>query len=292
MISSSGLEPGVAPFTERTPRVSAARRLTRRAERDKTGRFLAEGANALECAIELAQRDPRAIHEVFVTERFATRAADLLARAAQAGARISLVTESAAAALSETVTPQGVVTVCELLDRSLRDALSGAPMLVAVLVGIADPGNAGTVLRVADAAGADAVLFAGDSVDPYNGKAVRASAGSLFHLPIARSRAIPDVLGACATAGLRLVAADAHANEDLDDAADTGLLAGPTAWLFGSEAHGLDEATARAAQTALRVPIHGAAESLNLATAAAVCLYASARAQRTGQRGRNPGATR
>ena len=282
------MEPGVEPFTERTPRVSAARRLTRRAERDKTGRFLAEGSNALECAIELAQRDPRAIHEVFVTERFASRNADLLATAAQAGARVSPVTESAAAALSETVTPQGVVTVCELLDRPLAEALSGAPMLVAVLVGIADPGNAGTVLRVADAAGADAVLFAGDSVDPYNGKAVRASAGSLFHLPIARSRVISDVLAACTTVGLRLVAADAHAEDDLDDATDSGLLAQPTAWLFGSEAHGLDDATAHAAHTALRVPIHGAAESLNLATAAAVCLYASARAQRQ----RNAGATR
>jgi TrmH family RNA methyltransferase len=288
LIRSTGLEPGVAPFTEKTPRVSAARRLTRRAERDKTGRFLAEGANALECAIGLAERDPRAINEVFVTERFATRNLELLAKAGQAGARLSLVTESAAAALSETVTPQGVVTVCELLDRPLAEALRGAPTLVAVLVGIADPGNAGTVLRVADAAGADAVLFAGDSVDPYNGKAVRASAGSLFHLPIARSRVIPDVLAACTAAGLRLVAADAHAETDLDDAADTGLLAEPTAWLFGSEAHGLDVATARAAQTALRVPIYGAAESLNLATAAAVCLYASARSQRV----RNAGATR
>ncbi len=292
MISSSGLEPGVAPFTERTPRVSAARRLSRRAERDKTGRFLAEGANALECAIDLAQRDPRAINEVFVTERFAARNGDLLARAGQAGARISLVTESAAAALSETVTPQGVITVCELLDRSLAEALSSSPSLVAVLVGIADPGNAGTVLRVADAAGADAVLFAGDSVDPYNGKAVRASAGSLFHLPIARSRVIPDVLAACTAAGLRLVAADAHAETDLDDAADAGLLAEPTAWLFGSEAHGLDAATVQAAQTVLRVPIYGAAESLNLATAAAVCLYASARAQRHRHLGSNAGATR
>jgi TrmH family RNA methyltransferase len=262
--------------------------LLRRAERDKVGRFLAEGANALECAVDLAQRNPRAINEVFVTERFATRNTDLLARAVQVGARVSPVTESAAAALSETVTPQGVVTVCELLDRSLTEALSAAPALVVVLVGIADPGNAGTVLRVADAAGADAVLFAGDSVDPYNGKAVRASAGSLFHLPIARSRVIPDVLAACTEAGLRLVAADAYAEDDLDGAADAGLLAEPTAWLFGSEAHGLDGPTARAAQTSLRVPIYGAAESLNLATAAAVCLYASARAQR----GRNAGATR
>jgi TrmH family RNA methyltransferase len=279
-------EPEVVPFTERTPRVSAARRLTRRAERDKTGRFLAEGANALECVVDLAERRSGLLHEVFVTERAARRFTALLNRAEELGARISPVTESAAAALSETVTPQGVVALCELLDRALAKALAGLPKLVAVLVGIADPGNAGTVLRVADAAGADAVLFAGDSVDPYNGKAVRSSAGSLFHLPIARSRSTAEVLGACTEAGLRLVVADAHAERDLDDAADAGLLAEPTAWLFGSEAHGLDAATAEAAELALRVPIYGAAESLNLGTAAAVCLYASARAQRAGMRAR------
>lgn len=277
------------PFTERTPRVSAARRLTRRAERDKTGRFLAEGANALECVVDLAESRSGLLHEVFVTERAAQRLATLLSRAEELGARISPVTESAAAVLSETVTPQGVIALCELLDRPLAQALSGQPKLVAVLVGIADPGNAGTVLRVADAAGADAVLFAGDSVDPYNGKSVRSSAGSLFHLPIARSRSTVDVLAACADAGLRLVAADAHAERDLDDAADAGLLAEPTAWLFGSEAHGLDPATADAAELALRVPIYGAAESLNLGTAAAVCLYASARAQRAGMRARPEG---
>ncbi len=277
------------PFTERTPRVSAARRLTRRAERDKTGRFLAEGANALECAVRLAESRSGLLHEVFVTERAGHRLAELLARAEELGARISPVTESAAAALSDTVTPQGVVALCALLDRDLAQALSGTPKLVAVLVGITDPGNAGTVLRVADAAGADAVLFAGDSVDPYNGKAVRSSAGSLFHLPIARSRSTPDVLAACTGAGLRLVAADAHATVDLDAAADTGLLAEPTAWLFGSEAHGLDPATSAAAELALRVPIYGAAESLNLGTAAAVCLYASARGQRAGMRARAAG---
>lgn len=277
------------PFTERTPRVSAARRLTRRAERDKTGRFLAEGANALECVVDLAEGRSGLLHEVFVTERAAQRLGALLSRAEELGARISPVTESAAAALSETVTPQGVVALCELLDQTLAKALSGQPKLVAVLVGIADPGNAGAVLRVADAAGADAVLFAGDSVDPYNGKAVRSSAGSLFHLPIARSRGTADVLAACADAGLRLLAADAHAERDLDDAADAGLLAEPTAWLFGSEAHGLDPVTAQAAELALRVPIYGAAESLNLGTAAAVCLYASARAQRAGMRARREG---
>jgi TrmH family RNA methyltransferase len=159
---------------------------------------------------------------------------------------------------------------------------------VAVLVGVADPGNAGTVLRVADAAGADAVIFAGDSVDPHNGKCVRASTGSLFHPPVARCRDVGEVLTAGKAAGLWLVAADGHAERHLDAAADTGDLDRPTAWVFGSEAHGLPGAVLTAVDGALRVPIYGAAESLNLATAAAVCLYASARARRgAGRTGRH-----
>jgi TrmH family RNA methyltransferase len=187
--------------------------------------------------------------------------------------------------MSETVTPQGILAVCDLVDVPVDTALEGTPKLVAVLCAIADPGNAGTVLRVADAAGADAVLLAGDTVDPHNGKCVRASAGSLFHLPVARSRDVRDALTACRTAGLQLIAADGHADDDLDTAAD---LARPTAWVFGSEAHGLPAAIRSATDRSLRVPIHGHAESLNLAAAAAVCLYTSARVQRyTGQSGAN-----
>jgi TrmH family RNA methyltransferase len=217
------------------------------------------------------------VHELFVTTTAHDRNPDLVATARANGIRVSEVTERAAAGLSETVTPQGILAVCDLVDRPLDAALAGTPRLVAVLCGIADPGNAGTVLRVADAAGADAVLLAGDTVDPHNGKCVRASAGSVFHLPVARTRDTTDALHACRNAGLRLIAADGHAEDDLDTATD---LAQPTAWVFGSEAHGLPSDVRAATDRALRVPIHGAAESLNLATAAAVCLYSSARAQR------------
>jgi TrmH family RNA methyltransferase len=105
---------------------------------------------------------------------------------------------------------------------------------------------------------------------------VRASTGSLFHLPVARA-AVPEVLDACRAAGLRLVAADGHASDDLSTCAE---LADPTAWVFGSEAHGLPEDLVASLDHALRVPVYGAAESLNLATAAAVCLYATAWRQR------------
>ena len=143
-----------------------------------------------------------------------------------------------------------------------------------------DPGNAGTVIRCADAAGADAVVLAGHSVDAYNPKTVRATVGSLFNLPLAVApdpgRAVRDLQAA----GLAVLAADGKGELDLDDAADAGLLARPTAWLFGNEAWGLPEELAALADHRVRIPIHGRAASLNLSTAAAICLYASARAQR------------
>ncbi|GAA4005523.1 RNA methyltransferase [Allokutzneria multivorans] len=260
--------------TERTPRVAAARQLVRRTGRTRAGRFLVEGAQAVREALRFSS----GVHELFFTALAAERNPELLDAAREAGVPLSEITERAAAGLSETVTPQGIVAVCDLVDVSLERALAGSPKLVAVLVGVADPGNAGTVSRVADAAGADAVIFAGDTVDPHNGKCVRASTGSLFHLPIARERDLTAVLDACRAAGLRLVAADGNAADDLETAATLGE---PTAWLFGSEAHGVPGEALAAADESLRVPIHGAAESLNLATAAAVCLYASARAHRT-----------
>jgi TrmH family RNA methyltransferase len=264
--------PGDDRFTERTPRVVAARHLTRRAGRDKAGRFLAEGAQAVREALNW---QGGRVHELFVTTNAAERHGDLVHAAEHAGIPVSVLTDRAADGLSETVTPQGILAVCDLVDVSLDQALAGTPRLVAVLVGIADPGNAGSVLRVADAAGADAVVFAGDTVDPHNGKCVRASTGSLFHLAVARSRDTEHALKVCKAAGLRLVATTGHATEELDAVTDPE----PTAWLFGSEAHGLDPGTLAAADRTVKVPIYGAAESLNLATAAAVCLYASATAQ-------------
>jgi RNA methyltransferase, TrmH family len=266
--------PGVgAAFTPRTPRVVAARRLQRRRDRDTSGRFLAEGPQAVREALSV----PGCLIELFGTAEARARQAPLVEAA---GPRFSTVTDDALAALAETVQPQGLVAVCRQLDVPLDDVLSTGPRLAAVCAGIRDPGNAGTVLRTADAAGASAVVFAGDAVDPYNGKAVRASAGSLFHVGVVRAPDPHASLDALRAAGLRVLAADAHGDADLDDLADAGDLAAPTAWLFGSEAHGLPDELASRADARVRVPIHGRAESLNLAAAAAICLYASARAQR------------
>src|SRR5438067_2707025 len=260
--------PGVAPFTVRTPRVVAPRRLHRRRDREETGRFLAEGPQAVREALRAG----------LVVELFGT--AQALARHPDLSAGAYPVTDEALGVLAETVAPQGLVAVCTAPDVPLESALARQPRLVAVLVEVRDPGNAGTVLRTADAAGAGAVVFAGEAVDPYNGKCVRASAGSLFHLDLVRAADPAPVIDALRDAGLRVLAADPYGAADLDALVDSGELGRPTAWLFGSEAHGLPDELAGTADARVRVPIYGGAESLNLAAAAAVCLYASARALR------------
>jgi TrmH family RNA methyltransferase len=260
---------GHVTFSPRTPRVVAARRLQRRRDRDQTGRFLAEGPQAVRSALAAG-----VVLELFGTDTALTRYADLAAEAPL----VSPITDEGLAALAETVQPQGLVAVCEQVDVPLTEALAKAPRLIAVAAEIRDPGNAGTILRTADAAGAQAVIFAGDAVDPYNGKCVRASAGSLFNVDVIRSP-LP-VVGELRDYGLQVLATTGYGDTDLDELLDNGTLAQPTAWLFGSEAHGLPEDLLKAADKRVRVPIYGAAESLNLAAAAAVCLYASARAQR------------
>jgi RNA methyltransferase, TrmH family len=259
-------------FTPRTPRVVAARRLQRRRDRDQAGRFLAEGPQAVRCALAAG-----IVLELFGTDAALSRYAELAAQAPV----VSPVTDEGLAALAETVQPQGLVAVCEQVDVPLPDALAKQPRLIAVAAGIRDPGNAGTVLRTADAAGAGAVVFAGDAVDPYNGKCVRASAGSLFHVDVVRDRSATAVVETLRGAGVQVLAATGYGDDDLDDLLDDGSLTAPTAWLFGSEAHGLPGELLAAADRRVRVPVYGGAESLNLAAAAAVCLYASARALRT-----------
>lgn len=261
----------VPPFTRRTPRVVAASRLHRRRERDEARRFLAEGPQAVREA--LASSD---VIELFATGEALERHAELAASAP----KVSLVALDGLAALAETVAPQGLVAICRYRDLPLDVVLREPSSLVAALVEIRDPGNAGTVLRTADAAGAGAVVFAGDAVDPYNGKCVRASAGSLFHVELVRGAEPGYTIDALRSAGLQVLAADGYGEADLDDLYDAGALATPTAWLFGSEAHGLPDEVAARADARVRVPMRGRAESLNLAAAAAVCLYTSARALR------------
>lgn len=269
-------------ISPRSSRVSAARRLGKRNFRGKERLFLAEGPQAVREAAGHRGDAGATLVELFTTVEAAERYADIVGAARDGGARVHLADEAVIADISTTVTPQGLVGVCRFLDKPFAEILAARPELVAVLANVRDPGNAGTVLRCADAAGADAVVFTDASVDLYNPKAVRASVGSHFHLPVAVGVPVEEAVTALREAGVRVLAADGAGDHDLDDELDRGTMGTPTAWVFGNEAWGLPEETRALADAVVRVPIHGRAESLNLATAAAVCLYASARAQRTG----------
>jgi TrmH family RNA methyltransferase len=275
--------PGVVYVGTHSPRLKAARRLAKRAFRDRERAFLAEGPQAVAEAFAYQT----GITDLFVTAAARGKHAELVDAIAAAGIPVHLVNDAVMSELAQTITPQGLLALCGFVDVTLDKALhSGgahgavAPKLIAVLVNVRDPGNAGTVLRAADAAGAGAVIFADASVDPYNSKCVRASAGSLFHLPVVVGIRLAEMVGELRAAGLRVVAADGRAGRSLDEPDVTARLAEPTAWLFGNEAWGLPPELVALADEAVAVPIYGRAESLNLATAAAVCLYASARAQR------------
>nr|WP_174257960.1 RNA methyltransferase [Phytoactinopolyspora alkaliphila] len=268
--------------------------------------FLAEGAQAVR---EAVRSGADRVVEILVTPGAQDRHPDIVTEAAQVGIDVRVAGDAALASLSETVTPQGLVAICRSIVRTLDDVLPaddapatsyvlpagdppspdgpsdspapGPPSLVAVLVDARDPGNAGTVIRCADAAGADAVLFSHGSVDPESGKAVRASAGSLFHIPVVSGAPAHVIVQRLRQSGLTVLAADGSGDLDLDEAEAEGILSRPTAWLFGNEAWGLPDEVRAVADHVVRVPIYGQAESLNLATAAAVCLYASARVLRT-----------
>jgi RNA methyltransferase, TrmH family len=255
------------PLTSGSTRVKEARKLSRRSVRTERRLFLADGPKAVDAALAT----PGCVAEVFATPDATTRYADLAADAPS----WTLVDDRALASLSDSVTPSGVVAVCRFLDRPLADLLAARPRLVAVCADVRDPGNAGTVIRCADASGADLVVLAGTSVDPHNPKTVRASVGSLFHVPIAVAPDPAAAVRALQEAGLTVLATAGTGEVSLFDPA--APLDGPTAWLFGNEAHGLPDDLAALADHRVSIPIHGRAESLNLSTAAALCLYESAR---------------
>jgi TrmH family RNA methyltransferase len=246
--------------------VAAAVKLHRHVGRRRAARFLAEGPNLVEAALRRGL-----VSEVFVTEAAMSRFGGMLT-----DVPMHLVTERAAKALSDTVTPVGLVAVCSVPETGLDDVLALSPRLVAIAVEISEPGNAGTLIRIADAMGADAVVFAGHSVDPYNGKCLRASAGSIFSIPVVAEPDTATVVGALTDAGLQVLATTVDGEVSLDDAA----LDLPTAWLFGPESHGLPGELAKMATHRVCIPMPGNAESLNVASAASICLYQSARASR------------
>lgn len=263
-------------------RVRSVRALNRRAVREREHLFLVEGPQAVR---EVVAHRPDAVQDLYFEVQADGRHTAVLEAAQAAGLSVREVSHEVLLAMSDAVVPQGILAVCRPVDVPL-DAVLGqvgqGPKLLVILANVRDPGNAGTVIRSADAAGADAVLISDSSVDIYNPKVVRSSVGSLFHLPIVIGVPIDVLLDGVRAAGLALLAADGSGDEVLGDldSDTTDMLARPHAWVMGNESWGLEPGVRAACDNVVRVPIYGKAESLNLAMAATVCLYQSAREQR------------
>lgn len=247
-------------------RVKRVRALHRRSSRLRAGRFLAEGPQSVREVLRCAPHTVDALY--FVRSE---RSAPLVSAAQEQGVTTRECTTEVLAAICEAQHPQPVAAVVRPVDLPLSQALAGDGFVV-VLTNVRDPGNAGTVIRGADAAGARCVLLSDSSVDIYNPKVVRSTVGSLWHLPIHTGSGIDQIVAACRAAGLLLLAADGVGEQLLTDTD----LTRPHAWVMGNEAWGLQPQVRDACDEVVRVPIYGQAESLNLAMAATICVYASA----------------
>lgn len=276
----------------RAERVRSVRALSKRSVRERTGRFAVEGPQGVREAVRYAAARVR---DVYVTSEALERyALDIVEPARAANLWVHEVSAEVLAAMAETDAPQGVLAVVDTIDGAgpgadaagpagaLAEVLDTHPRLLVLLTNVRDPGNAGTVIRGADAAGADAVLVSSASVDVHSSKVVRSTAGSLFHLPVVTGLDVEATLETLRAHGIRTLAADGAGTTLLPDAD----LTSPHCWVMGNEAWGLPDEVRDACDDVVRVPIHGRAESLNLAMAATVCLYASA-----GQRPRREGVT-
>lgn len=279
MVSSThrGVGESDAPVASSRSRViSDAAQLLQGKHRRARGMFLLEGLQGVREAVA----DPDVVERLFATPGAAQAHPNVLAAAKAVGAAVTICDDQALRRLATSVNPVGLVALCRMPAPDLSTVLSRA-RLVVYLHQLADPGNLGTIIRTADAAGADAVLLSPESVDPFNDKALRSTAGSICHIPVIRDLTLDDALAHTRGIGAAVFAATAEGTA-LDAATVQSRLSGPTLWIFGSEAHGLPPEVLAKADLAVSVPHFGRAESLNVSSAAAVCVYASALAQRRG----------
>lgn len=256
------------------PRVVEARKLAQRKHRQAQGRFLVEGLQLLHMALDASMP----AHEVFYCpEQFAgAEAPALLERFRAAGALLLQASPRVLEALSEREAPQGIVATFRLSQPSLAALKLNGRELVIVLDRLQDPGNLGTLIRTADAVAAAAVILVEPCVDPYDPKTVRGSMGSLFNLPVISTADVAGLFTWLKARGLRPVGADPHLGVTWGE----GLWAGGVALALGNEARGLSEDVAAQIDAWARLPIMGKAESLNVAVAGGVLMYAWLRANR------------
>ena len=252
----------------RSPHVARLRRLHERKGRQQSGTFLAEGPDCVAAALDAG----------WVREVLAEPGHPLAVRARNAGVPVHDAEGRVITAICDTKTAQGIVAECDLPNVTVEQALSGAGPIV-VCDRLADPGNLGTIIRTAEAVGASGVLTTHGSVDTWNPKVVRASAGSIFRIPVVQLASAVEAMQRTRQAGWMTVALSAQAPVTVFDVVADRTRAGGghtrIAWMVGSEAHGIDAQAATAADVRARIPMSPTVESLNAAIAVAICLYAA-----------------
>jgi TrmH family RNA methyltransferase len=254
------------------PRVKAAVALRDRRERDRTGLTIVDGVRELRRALDVGA----SVVEAFVCEPLLAGpdARAVLDRLAERGVTVHPVTETVFARIGFGERAEGAIGVLRIPSLELRDLRFPDDPLVVVIEGVEKPGNLGAVLRSADGAGADAVIAADPRTDPFNPNAIRASAGTVFTVPLAAA-STPDTLDWLRSRGMRIMAALVDAARLYTDAD----LTGPVAIAFGAESEGLSAAWSATGIEPIRLPMLGVADSLNVSVSAAVVLY-EARRQR------------
>ena len=270
------MNPSNRVTSTRSDRVTAVRALHARQGRRKAGLFVVEGPQAVRSALNAGVP----IRDLIVGEDAAGVFADVIAQADSRGITVTWATPPVLAAMAETNQPQGLIAVCPLLPEGSIDVVMAADGPVLLLDGVSDPGNVGTIIRTADAAGAAGVALTPGSADVHSGKVVRSTAGSLFHLPVLSGVDAADVAASARRHGRTVVVATGDGPTDLFAAVDSGLLGPRTCWIIGSEAHGVSAEAREVADEAVSIPMLGRAESLNAAVAAAVVLFVTAHAAR------------
>ena len=266
------MSPSQRVTSVKSDRVTAVRALHARQGRRKTGRFVVEGPQAVRSALAAGV----VIRDLFMDDDAGVAFPDIVAAALAAGRGVTWTTSDVLEAMGETQQPQGVLAICDLLPEGDLAAVMSTAGPVLILDQLTDPGNVGTVIRTADAAGAAGILLTAGSADVHNGKVVRSTAGSLFHLPVISNIDIAEAASAARGHGRTVAVATGDADLDLFTAVAAGRVDDRTCWVIGSEAHGVSGLGRAAADVAVRIPMVGRAESLNASVAAAVVLYVTA----------------
>lgn len=239
--------------------------------RDSEGTFVVEGIQAVREAISPKLNEGLSLKTIFVTEVGLKKLYSYIDQQAFEGLKIIEVSDQVMNAMADSQTPQGILALCSTKSLKLDELWKLEPKKIAFFWQIQDPGNAGTVIRTADACGFDAVIFSEESVDIFNPKTVRASVGSLWHIPVISNVRIDEFIDICLSRNANLYALSVNGSQTFDYEFVAKSIKDPSIWIFGNEARGLPELPQQV--KTVSIPMKGFAESLNVASAAAIVLH-------------------